>query len=1271
MNTLLIFLCIAAVLAVISVLIVYGTSKRQRSLEEDFPEAAEPADGPASPTFERRESDAPRTYAELRKQIPMLQTDEPARLLIQVADRLKLLTEAYPELKSYDQELQELIDDASRPLMVVVMGQFKTGKSTFINTLLGFDALKTDVTPSTAAVTMLVYGESNEVVAHMVDGRRETFSLDRLHALSAEGDEDGAQLREQLSYLEVRLPVERLRRMTIVDTPGLNSDNAHHTRATEYFMDRADKVLWLFSYSQAASRTDMASLQTLKSKTKPIGIVNRIDEHDPEEIELDEFLSQVRRKAGDRVSRIIGVSAHLAQTSKAIHNQAMWEESRFGELESILETELETQSRMGKLTAVVSRLARILTRLHNEVSTLAAAYVEAHEFVHQNERALEHLREQLSDTEHWHAELNGIGQESALERLGEGVRLPEFVDQAERLNKQMTMLQSVCQTLHAEGAEIERKFQSLSASIDAHNAEHAQLAKEFEAYNKSGMFGGRPILDWDGTLKKLNSRDAALSSRADQLNARSAALQDQQNALARRYERNNLESHELIKVVLNSLQLTIDRINRQLKDNDSAREKARQKMDETQWSKVATARLERLVGSELEVAVTVLESILGKSGANDSDIDLFKQVLERLVRLETALVQTAQQVAEAAVAQVLPNRLIFAESTDLAARIAEAKDGSRIELPEGVYRLSESLVISKSLSITGVGAGRTTIQGAVPALLHVTGEARCELTGITFDLEGAVGTAVRVSGGHIKISDCSFAGVQGLEDESRDGAAVTLESDSSGTVIRCEFRRNHGGIDAFDQARLDASDNIFAHQAYGILSADRAHAAVSGNTVSYSQFGVAARDSSTLEAVNNQLWYNECGIAVLDTARTILLNNACVANEEFGIALRGVSEALVQANTCCLNLVGISIDEGAVATAYDNICEWNWMYGVEIESERPVYLEGNTMSSNEAGIVTKGIGAVTAAANTCDSNDLHGIYAAGGLVVIQRNRLSHNADSGVTVCGNASVSIEENTCIGNIYGISAFGESNVRISANECLDSMEGIILREQTSGVADGNRIHRNQLYGIHLWGTARFQVEGNHLEDNGLAGIYAAEHAELTATNNRLVRNTNGIAADGQARVRLSHNSLSGGKLIGMSFMSESSGIASHNHCNGNLEGIQVSGTSRMQLDNNVCAGNTYSGIALLEFCECEAKDNKSNRNGGDGIFVAGAGRVTLRNNECRDNAGNGIYIEGDRQGEAVSNTSVSNQGWGLYIDQTIVEFALVMNHCQFNQSGQNNRG
>lgn len=195
----------------------------------------------------------------------------------------KVLAGHHPSIGEITRRIQHL---AREPLTVVVMGEFSAGKSSFLNRLLGTDALPVAILPKTATITRLVYGASDtagpvEIDREVADGI-ETTTIShqdfaelqraaRLHDIAVA--QDLARIREVRVFLDEPL----LTRLQLVDTPGFNHDLAMDNR-TLGILDSADLVLWITDALQPAKQTEFEKLRLLKERAKRIWlIVNKAD----------------------------------------------------------------------------------------------------------------------------------------------------------------------------------------------------------------------------------------------------------------------------------------------------------------------------------------------------------------------------------------------------------------------------------------------------------------------------------------------------------------------------------------------------------------------------------------------------------------------------------------------------------------------------------------------------------------------------------------------------------------------------------------------------------------------------------------------------------------------------------------------------------------------------------------------------------------------------------------------------------------------------------
>ncbi len=222
-------------------------------------------------------------------------------------------TECEPVEKAFKLLLKRCQDDC---LYLGVVGEFSSGKSTFINALLGLDILKEDILPgTTCAPTMLCYGEEFDVEIHYNLGDKIIKFSDQkscvnknfavilnklgiqkslqnqllnaktfIHRYTA--DESFAK---DVSKVVLRLPCKNPifdNGIVIVDTPGINVDNPRHQEATEAIVrDLCDLAIVLTPASNPGSQTLLSFIQEhLQSFLQHcICLISQIDRVRPKE----------------------------------------------------------------------------------------------------------------------------------------------------------------------------------------------------------------------------------------------------------------------------------------------------------------------------------------------------------------------------------------------------------------------------------------------------------------------------------------------------------------------------------------------------------------------------------------------------------------------------------------------------------------------------------------------------------------------------------------------------------------------------------------------------------------------------------------------------------------------------------------------------------------------------------------------------------------------------------------------------------------------------
>src|SRR5438270_13675194 len=141
-----------------------------------------------------------------------LRTDVEAALI----GLLRLVAEIKQGTATAD-TLHGLLANIREPLLFVVVGEVKSGKSSLLNALFGQEFAKVDVLPATDKICIFRYGKEEKTV----------------------------DVSRQL--IERYLPIDFLQDFNMVDTPGTNAMVSEHQRVTERSVPRADLVLFVFS----------------------------------------------------------------------------------------------------------------------------------------------------------------------------------------------------------------------------------------------------------------------------------------------------------------------------------------------------------------------------------------------------------------------------------------------------------------------------------------------------------------------------------------------------------------------------------------------------------------------------------------------------------------------------------------------------------------------------------------------------------------------------------------------------------------------------------------------------------------------------------------------------------------------------------------------------------------------------------------------------------------------------------------------------------------
>jgi len=257
---------------------------------------------------------------------------------------------------------------------LVVAGEFKRGKSSLINALLGAPVLPVAVVPLTSVVTLIAWGETPRATVRFFDGREEPIGLDAIASYATEkGNPNNAK---GVEHVALAWPSDWLKGgIRLVDTPGIGSIHQHNTDVTYRYLPQADAVLFLASVDQPVGCAEADFLKDIRQYAdKLFCLLNKADYVSPAELAeaLDFTTCAVHEVIGVAVP-VIPVSARLMLLAKLENDSELGRRSGLPELEAALARLLGEERRTVWLASMVRNLRRFLAQARLSVDIELAA----------------------------------------------------------------------------------------------------------------------------------------------------------------------------------------------------------------------------------------------------------------------------------------------------------------------------------------------------------------------------------------------------------------------------------------------------------------------------------------------------------------------------------------------------------------------------------------------------------------------------------------------------------------------------------------------------------------------------------------------------------------------------------------------------------------------------------------------------------------------------------------------------------------------------------
>ncbi|GAX59684.1 GTPases [Candidatus Scalindua japonica] len=266
-------------------------------------------------------------------------------------DKLQHVVELLDDAKKFfyrigdveiEKKVSEMAAQINEPLYLVIAGEYNSGKSSFVNALCGKRILKDGPTPSTNKITLLTYGE--DVSSEEVDDHQ----------------------------CKMTYPLEALKDLTIVDTPGTNSIIAEHQLITEGFIHRSEVVLFVTSADHPFTESERVFLQLLKGKwdRKLLFVLNKIDlKTEEDHNEIITFIEKNFYRLFGYEPKVISMSTKDAFLAKTSGDEELLKKSNIEKVEQFIFEKMDYDTKMDlKILSPLKYLVNVFDGLKNILS---------------------------------------------------------------------------------------------------------------------------------------------------------------------------------------------------------------------------------------------------------------------------------------------------------------------------------------------------------------------------------------------------------------------------------------------------------------------------------------------------------------------------------------------------------------------------------------------------------------------------------------------------------------------------------------------------------------------------------------------------------------------------------------------------------------------------------------------------------------------------------------------------------------------------------------
>ncbi|MCP4970159.1 MAG: ATP-binding protein [Arcobacter sp.] len=219
--------------------------------------------------------------------------------------------------------LDKQIRRARYPIEIAITGQFSSGKSTFLNALLSRNILPTGITPVTSKVNFINYGEEYKLKITYHSGAQEYAPIEAIADFTDQRENE----MNDIKYLTLYAPMDILKDISFVDTPGLNSQSQSDTDTTKKVLRDVGGIIWLTLIDNAGKMSEAEVLEEYMEhfKNKSLCVLNQKDKFNDEQIQTT--TNYIKKKFSKYFSQVTPISAKMALESRKHQKRVLLDSS--------------------------------------------------------------------------------------------------------------------------------------------------------------------------------------------------------------------------------------------------------------------------------------------------------------------------------------------------------------------------------------------------------------------------------------------------------------------------------------------------------------------------------------------------------------------------------------------------------------------------------------------------------------------------------------------------------------------------------------------------------------------------------------------------------------------------------------------------------------------------------------------------------------------------------------------------------------------------------